>query len=87
MIHPTIHMNGTSKAQLVKEYEAAYDAVDNAIKVFREITVHGRDYYVQPDYPHVFYRAQDEHQALLNKLFDVRKDLETRLGHLLEQKG
>lgn len=84
MTHPTLHLNGTSKKALVDEYEAAYDAVGRALEALRVVTVHGRDYYVQADYPTCLYRAQDEHQAMQNKLADVRRELEERLGYVLD---
>jgi hypothetical protein len=86
MTHPTLHMNGTSKEALVREYEAAYDSVCEAMTKLWEVTVHGRDYYVQADYPACLYRAQDERAAMYNKLVEVRDELETRLGNILDQR-
>lgn len=86
MIHPMIHLNGTGKDTLIKEYRAGYDAVDHAMAKLRDITVHARDYYPQPDYPASFYQAQDEFHAMRSKLADVRTELEQRIIYLLEHK-
>lgn len=82
MTLPTVHLNGTSKATLVEQYENAMDAVQKASDVVRESYPHGRDYY--PQGADAINRAMDEHASRLNRLADVRRELEEILSHILE---
>lgn len=70
---PIIHMNGSDKETLEREYEAAARAVQAAIKAVEDITVHGRDYYPLGD--DAFRQARDEHIEHLQALEKVKKDL------------
>lgn len=70
---PIIHMNGSGKATLEREYEAAAKAVQTAIKAVESITVHDRDYY--PLGNSAFTQAKDEHLDHLGMLDKVKKDL------------
>ena len=82
MMYPTIHLNGTSKAALVEQYENTMDAVQKASDVLREAYPNGRDYYVQA--PGNISRAMDEHRSRLDRLADVRRELEDILSHILD---
>lgn len=81
---PTIHLNGTGYRDLHREYMDAYAAVTQAIEKMREITVHGRDYYVQtPDgYP----VARQQHIDRLQKLDDVQRELLIIIVRIDDQK-
>lgn len=70
---PSIHLNGTSGATLRREYIAAHNAVNDAYEALTQVTVHGRDYYVQGD--GAFQKAREEHLVRLRKLSDVRDEL------------
>lgn len=71
---PTVHMNGTSRAELVAGYLSAYNAVRAAWDAVAATHPNGRDYYVQP--PGNFSRAQAEHAARLASIESVRLELE-----------
>lgn len=71
---PTIHLNGTHRADLHDGYRSAYDAVQEAITVMNRTHPHGRDYYVQGS--GVIVNATAEHFARLRKLESVMKELE-----------
>jgi hypothetical protein len=73
MIKPTVHLNGTSRETLTAEYLAALRAVQAALVAVRAITVNGRDYY--PQGPTVFYAAEDEHCARLQRLETTEAEL------------
>ncbi len=81
MIAPTIHLNGTGRTVLLNEYRQAVEAVRTAEKIVREVTVHGRDYYVQD---HAESRVQGESYQiaraqmdnLLERLGDIERELE-----------
>jgi hypothetical protein len=70
---PTIHLNGTSKRDLLDGYKAAYLAVGDAIEKLQATSPHGRDYYVQDD--KATSQAIAQHVVRLAKLDDVRKEL------------
>jgi hypothetical protein len=73
MRFPTIHLNGTSFETLNREYLAAYFAVDAALDALGEVTVHGRDYYVQEG--NAVSEAIEEHRERLRALEKIKSDL------------
>jgi hypothetical protein len=73
MMIPTVHLNGTGKKNLLAELETAYAAVGAALEALRQVTVHGRDYYVQGE--HAYGQARTEMDARLAALAKVRSDL------------
>lgn len=77
---PRIHLNGTSKEALVREYAAAREAVVNAMDAIKAITVHGRDYYVQSG--NAYNEAAAQHRDRLLRLDSVREELEAILRKL-----
>lgn len=84
---PTIHLNGTSKAALLQEYETAVRAVDAAEKAVAAVTVHGRDYYMQDDtVPMAAYQeARAQHENLLQRLRDVSTALQATYEAIYSQ--
>ena len=73
MMIPSVHLNGTSQKNLLAELETAYSAVNAANDALRQVTVHGRDYYVQGD--HAYPQARHEMDARLGALEQVMSDL------------
>lgn len=66
---PRIHLNGTSKESLVKQYADCHEAVQKALDVVRRNPPHGRDYYViSGKAGNVAYR---EHQARVEALTKI----------------
>lgn len=74
MMVPTIHLNGTSKERLLDALEEAYAAIHTAIEKLGETAPNGRDYY--PQGPDALFKAQEEHFARMQKLEDVRRELQ-----------
>lgn len=70
---PTVHLNGTSKEELVKQLQGAYNAVEIAIEALCHAAPHGRDYYPQDD--NAISEALKEHKSRVDKLRDVRDEL------------
>lgn len=70
---PTVHSNGTGKKNLLEEVEAAHTKLVEAMSALRQMTVHGRDYYVQG--PHAYGQARTEMDARLAALQQVEDDL------------
>jgi Asp-tRNA(Asn)/Glu-tRNA(Gln) amidotransferase A subunit family amidase len=80
LIHPTVHMNGTSRASLLEGYITAIQAVEAAIDAVQKTNPNGRDYYVQE--AGAFAQAQDQHQKRLLALNGVVLEL-TKLAERL----
>lgn len=72
---PSIHMNGTSKNELLEQLQTAYSAVDAAMLALANATPNGRDYY--PQGPDAIRKAIIEHGERLAKLTTISKELET----------
>ena len=75
MMIPTIHLNGTSRDALLSELESAHAAIGAAIGALRQVTVHGRDYYVQSDCAYAL--ARHEMDVRLTALKDIANDVLT----------
>ena len=71
---PTIHLNGTSKVNLIESLEEASFAIDNAYQALKETAPNGRDYY--PQGPQAFTAADQEHVARLRKLDEVKEEID-----------
>jgi hypothetical protein len=77
---PAIHSNGTGKATLLREYRKGVEKVDDAIAAVRDITVHGRDYYIIG--PEAGSVAMEEHRDRLKRLEAVKDDLVAIWHHI-----
>ena len=75
MMIPSIHLNGTSRDELVEQLIKAARSLRLAIEALGEATPNGRDYYVQG--PSALHQARGEHRVRLGKLQDVYDELET----------
>jgi hypothetical protein len=87
MIYPRIHLNGTGGETLLNEYGDAIEQLTDALYALQQVTVHGRDYYVQatatgPDPSSV---AMDEHRARIKSLQGVLAELTAIYSNLGEQ--
>jgi hypothetical protein len=74
LVVPTIHLNGTGKKALLSEYVAAMNALHLAIDALHNVTVHGRDYYVQDE--NAIFVAMEQRREQFAKLESVRSELE-----------
>lgn len=83
MMVPTIHLNGTSAERLLEALEAAYIAVGEAQQKLAEAAPNGRDYY--PQGADALYKAQDEHFARMQRLEDVKRELQEQVDAILAQ--
>jgi hypothetical protein len=80
---PTVHMNGTGKETLLREYVNAMNALDMAIDALRFITVHGRDYYPQGN--DAINDAMAQRASHFEKLEEVRFEIEAIAVAISEQ--
>jgi|WetSurMetagenome_2_1015567.scaffolds.fasta_scaffold00693_5 hypothetical protein len=72
-IIPTIHLNGSSKAELLDKLRTAIGLIDKAIDGVRQTAPNGRDYY--PQGTAAFQEARDAFHLMLGKLGEVRGEL------------
>lgn len=79
---PLVHLNGTSRAELVRQYETAMNALNTAIDLVRETAPHGRDYYPLP--PAVGGIAVQQHNDRMNRLCLVHNELSEIFDHITE---
>jgi hypothetical protein len=74
MMTPTIHSNGTSRQELVRQLEEACNAIRQAERALAEAAPNGRDYYPQGD--DAIKAAQQQHFQRQDRLQSVRSELE-----------
>jgi hypothetical protein len=85
MMVPTIHLNGTSRQELLDGYVVTLRAVCDAIDALSKAHPNGRDYYVQgPDATH---KAKDEHRSRVHRLASVRDELAAIAEAIHDQGG
>jgi hypothetical protein len=70
---PTVHLNGTSRAELQKQYEEAHTAIEHAITALAHAAPNGRDYY--PQGAHAYGIAAREHESRVERLRNVQAEL------------
>lgn len=81
---PTVHSNGTGRATLLREAYTAQQALWAAMDAIRNMTVNGRDYYVQDAGAHAI--AIEEHLARVNKLRSLEDEIGQYVNAIEEQK-
>jgi len=77
---PTVHLNGTSKGDLMRDQQRVIDPLRQAIIALRITGPNGRDYYPQnplADGTPSLHAAVEEHRARLEKLNEVLAELES----------
>ncbi|HEU5463457.1 MAG TPA: hypothetical protein VFV82_04960 [Candidatus Binatia bacterium] len=82
MLKPTIHMNGTSREELLDQLCKAGAALRDAMGALAEASPNGRDYYVQGD--GAIRQALAEHAARREKLAEVLKEIEELAEHVAD---
>ena len=82
---PTVHLNGTSKRELIDLRAAAHSAVIAAMEKLVEAAPNARDFYVQGD--EARQGAWSQHEARMTNLRAVRESLATELVAIDEQGG
>lgn len=80
MTFPTIHLNGTARETLTEDYQAASLAIAAACRVLEAASPNGRDYYTQG--ADALSAAETEHRSRLQRLIDVRTEIETIINHV-----
>lgn len=76
---PTVHPDGTPKADLLRQLQAARDALNEAVRLLALACPHVRDY------RHAHRRAMRGHRARLDKLLDVLGKLDELIAGIQAQ--
>ncbi len=71
---PTVHLNGTAREELVRQYEAAVDGLRLALAGLRDAEPHARDYYPQGD--GALKEAQREHASRIDRVRAVLSEID-----------
>jgi len=71
---PVIHLNGTSKQELLRLYDDAFTKLESAYQSVKQAAPNGRDYYIIS--PSAILGAQNDHQNWLRLIDSVKDELE-----------
>lgn len=74
MMTPTVHLNGTSRDELVAQFERASNALALALQALMDAAPNARDYYVQNG--DAFTKARTEHYARVERVQQVKDEIE-----------
>jgi hypothetical protein len=80
---PTVHLNGTSREELIQLRLEAVTAIREAIVALRKAAPHGRDYYVQS--PEAYRMARAVWEARLDALENVAEELRSEALEIQDQ--
>ena len=72
VVVPIVHMNGTSRAELLKLRKAAYLALREAEKALMQMSPNGRDYYPEPG---LMEKALTQHDRRLKTVAGLMDEL------------
>lgn len=78
LLAPCIHMNGTSKQDLMGALENAYSKIGEAQDALRLCAPNGRDYYVIGDNAYAI--AREEYWDRMRMLENIRTEIEAIVG-------
>jgi hypothetical protein len=81
---PSVHLNGTARADLETQLSDAIEAVHAAGIALAKAAPHGRDYYTQKG--DAIGAAMDQHAVRLEKLRSVATELETILSAVVDSR-
>lgn len=82
ILAPTVHLNGTSRKELLRTNREALDALERAVDLLVEAGPNGRDFYVQG--ADAIRRALAEHSARLSALVAAKQELQAIVESLEE---
>jgi hypothetical protein len=85
MIFPTLHMNGTSKNQLLDDYCDIGHALNAAMEKMIQNGPNGRDYYPQGD--QAFSVARQEHMDRIAKIHAVKAEIDQIAEYIADAEG
>lgn len=71
VVAPIVHLNGTSRADLSRQFTTAYQAMIEAVEAAADASPNERDYYLNPG---SFAVAMAEHRSRMERLSAVRDE-------------
>lgn len=74
MVKPVVHLNGTDRGVLTRQYHQAYLALHDALVALRKLDIHDRDYY--PLGIGAGAQARRENEARLDRVASVMAEVE-----------
>lgn len=77
VIFPTVHNNGTSQTELIRQISETNTALNNALEKLCLMQPNARDYYIQDnnrDFP-VYPMARQRHDERINAILKVQKEI------------
>ena len=81
-VMPVIHLNGSGRERLLREYEAAAEALSHFIDRWRSTTFHPRDYYPIGD--DAWDQAKADRMEMSAKLYDIEKYINLHLQSIFD---
>lgn len=81
-ILPIVHLNGTGRSTLFREWDDALLACEAAERKLQHATLHARDFYPRDDDLASYYAARAQRDAQLAKLQEVADYLRQIVTHL-----
>lgn len=81
MMLPTVHLNGTSRAELVAQVETALLGLEVALDALQVAHPNGRDYYPQGE--EAYGKAAHEHALRIERLHELKSEYEALAQHLV----
>ena len=80
---PTVHLNGTSGKELLKQMEVVGRAAHGLLTALYDAAPNGRDYYVKG--PDALKRAMAQHQHRVKRIASVLEELDCIAEGIAEQ--
>lgn len=84
LVVPTIHINGTSEEELVRQYSNAVRFLQAGRDALAQTAPHARDYYIHKD-KGVLAKATQQHEARMRKVKEVIDELTSIGESILKQ--
>jgi hypothetical protein len=82
---PTVHINGTSKDELIAGFANQYEALTDVLRCMERYAPHARDYYVLAGGGSKFKAAMDAHVKRIEAIVQMREDLYAMLEKVQDQ--
>jgi hypothetical protein len=80
---PLVHMNGTGRDSLKRDYDAAAEAFREFLEAWRKVEFHPRDYY--PMGPDAWARALEARRAVNSRAKEIEEYLHRHRIHLYDR--
>lgn len=82
---PTVHLNGTSKDELITGFANQYEALTAALRCMERYAPNARDYYILKEGGSKFIAATAAHTKRLEAIEQMREDLYAMLEKVQDQ--